>query len=99
MTTLRPCLHFFCSRSQPSTSLAAWDARRKPNPQPTRTLECFAWVKVDSRPMDGQQERDFGRSAAVLIVLVAATADFDLTPKSSVQTNDWMTHVFAPSVG
>jgi hypothetical protein len=28
--------------------------------------------------MDGQQERDFGRSAAVLIVLVAATAEFEL---------------------
>lgn len=34
--------------------------------------------------MDGQQERDSGRPAAALDVLVAATAEFDLTPKSSV---------------
>ncbi len=42
-------------------------------------------VLVDSRPMDGQQERDFNRPAAVLNVLVAATAEFDLNPKSSVR--------------
>lgn len=36
---------------------------------------------------DGQQERDFNRRAAVLGALEAATAQFDLTPKSSVQAN------------
>ncbi len=41
-------------------------------------------LMADSRPMDGQQERDFNRPAAVLDVLVAATAEFDLNPKSSV---------------
>ncbi len=41
-------------------------------------------LMVDTRPMDGQQERDFNRPAAVLDVLIAATAEFDLTPKSSV---------------
>ncbi len=46
-------------------------------------------LMLDSRPMDGQQERDFNRQAAVLNVLVAATAEFDLNPKSSVrQTTD-----------